>query len=341
MRRDTGAAFLGLPEQHRQPSDKSTQPLSPHAKLLLLLVPIFLIGVSSLTTRPSRTFLVSGTAFAPPLVGLILIHRYLKDERVSISLLINRAFVGAVPMFLLTLAAGMIMTVVWLGLLLALEIAVSDARAVVLDSTSLNGPARKPGGYFTGPRAVIHNVGFPFVVDAFVNELAKYFLADSVRRFAPVGEHGVIALTCAGGLGLALPGIFSALSPLFMDSTVFGLSGPRIISALFFFLTDVGTAFYIGVATAKKHIQQQRGSVAQALASAILFQGAYMSIPRFVSHTFAREREQSMLLVFRSAFLVCLALACARAYKQLWRSGNHSKGVAGRTLTTGTACSQE
>lgn len=250
--------------------------------ILLVVMPLaFMTIVAILFRAPVRILLLSAVVFLPAAGIFLFIRHFARGEALPTSFLMDQIFIGAVP--------GVAVSAAFITLFLAcLSRLVFDKSVFQLVGVlfrqlamlSAVGPKDKLLYY----RRYRNTEGFKIVtlgplviacVNAVVKEFAKLavaFRCEQLLHYGPaLGPRGALATAAGAGLGFGTMEIA-------MFSVVFVAEGVSVGSVCLILLASiwlmplhVGTAFYMGVAIAKKKTLHVRASVFGAYLVSVIF----------------------------------------------------------------------
>lgn len=325
-------SLQGEPPRSDPLVDRSSEPVNTHAKVLLALVPILLILITFATGKPGIILLVTIVTFGPVVIWYLAIQRLLQDRALSKSFLIQQVFIGAVPAYILSLLAEVVLAV-----LLFLALFFPNIMQIAKKAASMgNGQplTQEQQEQLTAAASkmiplwkfLLGGIIAAFLVAGLVEEIAKYLMTRRYRKLSSIDVPGVLAVASAGALGLAgTEQFFYSLRMAARGNTWIGFL-VSLYRAVFAFPLHIGTAFYIGIAVAKKEIQNMDTSIPLAITVAVLFHGAFDAVEMTAAFLVMRYKFNlfgtfSLMLIINTAFIIGLIWLCLFAYRRLRSSG--------------------
>lgn len=313
--------------QTLMPSERLSLP----AKALVVVSPVIFVVILFVTHKVLPVILTAAVTFLPGSLWFSLINNFLQDHAVTDGAKLTQIFVGFVQARLLTHNLALLISTALFPLLFVRGVLVLASKALELNNYSgkftkveLAQLDKEATRVIQLPFRTLNITGLlsSFVAIALLEQLSNVFMTRRYRGVRDINVRGVIAFASLGALGLATSELFLQATKMLTVESVYTQLLRCLYQALLALSMRMGTAFYTGVAVAKKHYLRKGGSVIIAVVLGFLFHVAFVGAELYAKNqvnqgSYGVRTVWAVTFGFHVILLVLLGLLCREAYSRI------------------------
>lgn len=333
----TGNEYVGPQFKPMSKKRRALKSIFTFYGVLLVVMPIlFMVVLAFLFRAPLHIFILGCVVFIPATIFFFLIKHLARGESLPTSFLMDQIFIGAVP--------GLTISTAFIFLFLAClsrfvfsksifeQITTLFRQLAMLSVVNAKDKLMFYQRYKNTDAFYIVTIG-PVViagVSAVVKEFAKLavaFRCEQLLHYGPaLGPRGALATAAGAGLGFATMEIAVFSSIFVAEGVSVGSVGLILLASIWLLPLHVGTAFYMGVAIAKKKILHVRASVFGAYLVSVIFNFLITSINLYmIGLIFFRAYFSKGFswwiyaggLIAKVVIVIILGILCKKSYNNM------------------------